>query len=82
MKVPSTSAAANAVACCGEGSNEPESAAICSAHCADMFEGLEVLEIGIQNERCTSLATHCQVDAKRFFCLQQIPPVSISLRIL
>ncbi|PIL31581.1 hypothetical protein GSI_06283 [Ganoderma sinense ZZ0214-1] len=51
MKVPSTSAAANAVACCGEGSGEPESAAICSAHCADMFDGLEVLETGIQNER-------------------------------
>ncbi|EJF67040.1 PDT-domain-containing protein [Dichomitus squalens LYAD-421 SS1] len=50
MKVPSTSAAANAILCCGEGSDEPESAAICSAQCADLFDGLEVLESGIQNE--------------------------------
>ncbi|KAI0715166.1 PDT-domain-containing protein [Earliella scabrosa] len=49
-KVPSTSTAANAVLCCGEGTDEPESAAICSAHCATMFDGLEILFQGIQNE--------------------------------
>lgn len=53
-KVPSTSTAANAVLCCGEGTDEPESAAICSAHCATMFDGLEILFQGIQNEACTS----------------------------
>lgn len=83
MKVPSTSAAANAVACCGEGSDEPESAAVCSAHCADMFDGLEVLETGIQNERCKSIKAPQQADAgaERFPYLQPIQPVSTSLRI-
>ncbi|KAI0721240.1 PDT-domain-containing protein [Cerioporus squamosus] len=49
-KVPSTSAAASAVLCCGEGTDEPESAAICSAHCASLFDGLEILHHDIQNE--------------------------------
>lgn len=81
MKVPSTSAAANAVACCGEGSDEPESAAVCSAHCADMFDGLEVLETGIQNERCKCTGIHYKAVAERFPYLQPIQPVSTSLRI-
>ncbi|RPD82036.1 PDT-domain-containing protein [Lentinus tigrinus ALCF2SS1-7] len=49
-KVPSTSTAASAVLCCGEGTDEPESAAICSAHCASLFDGLEILYHDIQNE--------------------------------
>ncbi|RDX52048.1 PDT-domain-containing protein [Lentinus brumalis] len=49
-KVPSTSAAASAVLCCGEGTDEPESAAICSAHCANLFDGLEILRHDIQDE--------------------------------
>ncbi|KAI0756613.1 PDT-domain-containing protein [Daedaleopsis nitida] len=54
MKVPSTSAAASAVLCCGEGTDEPESAAICSVHCADLFEGLDILFHDMQNEASNS----------------------------
>ncbi|KAI0361194.1 PDT-domain-containing protein [Trametes cingulata] len=50
MKVPSTSAAAQTVLYCGEGTDEPESAAICSCQCAEMFDGLEILFKDIQNE--------------------------------
>ncbi|KAI0652260.1 PDT-domain-containing protein [Trametes meyenii] len=50
VKVPSTSAAAQSVLYCGEGTDEPESAAICSEKCAEMFDGLEILHKGIQNE--------------------------------
>ncbi|OSD03579.1 PDT-domain-containing protein [Trametes coccinea BRFM310] len=50
VKVPSTSAAAQSVLYCGEGTDEPESAAICSVQCAEMFDGLEILYKDIQNE--------------------------------
>lgn len=52
LKVPSTSAAARAILCCGEGTDEPESAAICSAVCASQYDGLEILVQDIQNEAC------------------------------
>ncbi|KAI8981277.1 PDT-domain-containing protein [Trametes punicea] len=50
LKVPSTSAAAQSVLYCGEGTDEPESAAICSVQCAEMFDGLDILFKDIQNE--------------------------------
>ncbi|KAI0639792.1 PDT-domain-containing protein [Trametes polyzona] len=50
VKVPSTSAAAQSVLYCGEGTDEPETAAICSAKCAELFDGLEILYKDIQNE--------------------------------
>lgn len=52
VKVPSTSAAAQSVLYCGEDSDEPETAAICSAECAELFDGLEILHKDIQNEAC------------------------------
>ncbi|KAH9858192.1 PDT-domain-containing protein [Lenzites betulinus] len=50
VKVPSTSAAAQSVLYCGEDPGEPETAAICSAQCAEMFDGLDILHRDIQNE--------------------------------
>lgn len=48
IKTPSTAAAAKALL-----DNPPDCAAICSSICATLFEGLEILFTGIQNERCT-----------------------------
>ena len=60
MKVPSTSAAARAILACGADTDEPESAAICSVHCAESFDGLEILFRDIQNEasRHTTFVYH------------------------
>ncbi|KAI0778574.1 PDT-domain-containing protein [Trametes elegans] len=54
LKVPSTSAAAQSILYCGAGTDEPESAAICSAQCAQMFDGLDVLAHEIQDEASNS----------------------------
>ncbi|KAL1951614.1 hypothetical protein VTO73DRAFT_763 [Trametes versicolor] len=64
VKVPSTSAAAQSVLYCGEDSDEPETAAICSAECAELFDGLEILHKDIQNEASNTT---------RFFILANSP---------
>ncbi|KAI0830701.1 PDT-domain-containing protein [Trametes gibbosa] len=64
VKVPSTSAAAQSVLYCGDDSGEPETAAICSAQCAEMFEGLDILYKDIQNEASNTT---------RFFILANSP---------
>ncbi|PPQ85887.1 hypothetical protein CVT25_015829 [Psilocybe cyanescens] len=46
IKMPSTAAAAKALL-----DNAPDCAAICSSICTTLFEGLEILFTGIQNER-------------------------------
>ena len=50
VKTASTAAAARALL-----DNPPDCAAICSAVCATLFDGLEVLFTGIQNQQCRTI---------------------------
>ncbi|KAH9486840.1 Bifunctional chorismate mutase/prephenate dehydratase [Psilocybe cubensis] len=71
VKTPSTAAAAKALL-----DNPPDCAAICSSICATLFDGLEILFNGIQNERS---------NFTRFFIIAysqftELPPVMTSNR--
>lgn len=84
VKMPSTSAAAQALLAT-DGEDTPlESAAICSSLCATIFDGLEILQESIQDSRTNSTRFYVianELDSKLPSGFQTSPPLHALVRV-